>query len=81
MKICVLNHGWILVGMLEKDGDDYLLINGHVVRKWGTTQGLGELAMKGPLPETKLDKIPLAKFNKSQLIFTLNCQEDKWKIL
>jgi len=75
----VLDRGWVLVGQLEKDGDEYLLINGNVIRRWGTTEGLGELAIKGPLSETKLDKVPLVKFNKSQLIFTISCDESKWK--
>lgn len=78
MKICVLEQGWVMVGQLEKDGDEYLLINGSVIRRWGTTQGLGELASKGPLPETRLDKIPLVRFNKSQLIFSISCDESKW---
>ena len=79
MKICILERGWVLVGQLERDGDEYLLINGHVIRRWGTTEGLGELAMKGPLSETKLEKVPLVKFNKRQLIFTISCDETKWK--
>jgi hypothetical protein len=79
MKICVLERGWVMIGQLEKDGDEYLLINGSVIRRWGTTQGLGELASKGPLPETKLEKISLVRFNKSQLIFTISCDESKWK--
>lgn len=78
MKICVLEHGWVMVGQLEKDGDEYLLINGSVIRRWGTTQGLGELASKGPLPETRFDKMPLVRFNKSQLIFSISCDESKW---
>ena len=79
MKICVLERGWVMVGRLEKDGDEYLLINGHVIRRWGTSDGLGELAIKGPLENTKLEKIPLVKFHKSQLIFTISCEETKWK--
>ena len=73
MKICVLERGWVMVGKLEKDGDEYHLIDGSVIRRWGTTEGLGELASKGPLPATKLDKIPLVKFNKSHLIFSISC--------
>ena len=79
MKICVLDKGWVLVGQLEKDGDEYLLINGYVIRRWGTTEGLGELAMKGPLPNTKLEKLPLVKFCKNQVIMILSCNEEKWK--
>ena len=79
MKICVLMSGWVLVGNLERDGDEYILTQGSIVRRWGTTEGLGELAMKGPLPETKLDKMPLVKFHKRQMIFSISCDESKWK--
>ena len=79
MKICVLEHGWVMVGQLEKDGDEYLLINANVVRRWGTKEGLGELASKGPLPDTKLEKTPLVRFHKNKLIFTISCDESKWK--
>ncbi len=79
MKICVLKQGWVLVGFLEKDGDDYFLTKASCIRRWGTSAGLGELAEKGPLSETKLDKMPLVRFNKNQLIFTISCNEEKWK--
>ena len=80
MKICVLERGWVLVGNLEKEGDEYFLTNAYCIRRWGTTEGLGELAMKGPLPETKLDKMTLVRFHKNQLIFTLSCEEYKWNL-
>lgn len=78
-KIIVLDRSWNFVGELEKDDDHYLLLNGSVIRRWGTTEGLGELAMKGPLPETKLDKLPLTKFHKDRVIMIINCNEEKWK--
>jgi hypothetical protein len=79
MKICVLERSWIFVGILEKDGDEYLLLNGSVIRRWGTTKGLGEIAENGPTKDTILDKVPLIKFHKNQLIFTISCNESKWK--
>lgn len=79
MKICVLDRSWIMVGILEKDGDEYILLNGSVIRRWGTTKGLGEIAENGPTKDTILDKVPLVKFHKNQLIFTINCNESKWK--
>jgi hypothetical protein len=78
-KILVLNRSWNVVGDVETDGDFYLIFNGSVIRRWGTTNGIGELAMNGPLPETVLDSIPLMKAHKDQVIFTLNCDESKWK--
>ena len=77
-KICVLEKGWVLVGNLEKENDEYFLTNAFVIRRWGTTEGLGELAEKGPLPETKLEKTPLIKFHKNKLIMTISCNEEKW---
>lgn len=78
-KICVLHRGWVLIGNLDREGDEYFLTNAFVIRRWGTSEGLGELAMKGPLPETKLDKMPLVRFHKEQLIMTIACDESKWK--
>jgi len=78
-KIVVLDRGWVVLGDVEKDDKWYLLLNGFVVRRWGTTQGLGELAQKGPLPETKLDPIPLTKFHECKVIMIINCSDEKWK--
>jgi hypothetical protein len=78
-KICVLDKGWVFVGNLDKEGDEYFLTNSFVIRRWGTSDGLGELALKGPLPETKLEKTPLVRFHKNSLLFTISCEEDKWK--
>lgn len=33
------------------------LINAAVVRRWGTTEGLGQLGLEGPQTETVLDKV------------------------
>lgn len=78
-KICVLDKGWVLVGNLEKEDEEYFLTNAFVIRRWGTKEGLGELAEKGPLSETKLEKTPLVRFHKNHLIFTISCNEEKWK--
>ncbi len=78
-KIVVLNRSWNMVGDVEIDGDFYLVSDGAVIRRWGTTAGLGELAMKGKLPETILDPLPLTKIHKDQVIFTIDCDEEKWK--
>jgi hypothetical protein len=78
-KIVVLDRGWIVVGRLEKDEDYFILLDGAVIRRWGTENGLGELAEKGPLPETKLDPLPLTKFHRDQVIFIINCSEEKRK--
>lgn len=78
-KIVVIDRAYNMVGDVEIDDDFYLIFNGSTIRRWGTSKGLGELAMNGPLPETVLDPVPLVKVHKDKVIFTMNCEESKWK--
>src|ERR1035437_6428140 len=54
-QIVVLNRGWVVIGNYFEKGDECTLTEASVIRKWGTTQGLGELAEKGKLADTVLD--------------------------
>lgn len=54
-QIVIGERGWVFVGDVRRDGGDYLLDNASVIRVWGTTNGLGELAMKGKQSKTVLD--------------------------
>jgi len=54
VRIVILQRGWVVVGRWHRDGDDVTLTSASVIRRWGTSKGLGELA-NGPLSETKLD--------------------------
>lgn len=78
-KIVVLERGWVIVGNVEQEGDCFVLTSGAVVRRWGTSKGLGELAEMGPLPETILDPLPTTKFHYNKIIMSINCSEEKWK--
>jgi hypothetical protein len=64
--IMVLMNGWVLVGL---KGDTFLL-DARVIRRWGTTKGLGELA-NGPLQATVLDYLGPVKVEPSNVLFTL----------
>lgn len=58
-EIVTADRGWVFVGdVSEKENGDVVVSNGSCIRRWGTTQGLGELALKGALKETVLDPIP-----------------------
>ena len=80
IKIVVLQRGWIVVGRLERDGDQCKLHNASVIRIWGTTYGLGEIAENGPTASTKLDKCKgVVEFNYMTVVLTIDCSEKKWK--
>lgn len=53
--IVIGNRGNIVVGDLSQEGDMLHLANAYVIRRWGTTKGLGQLAMEGATNETVLD--------------------------
>lgn len=80
IKIVVLQRGWVLIGKFEKDGTNCKLHNASVIRNWGTTKGLGELATSGKLKDTKLDKCGgLVEFDILTVVLSLSVNEDLWK--
>ena len=44
-----------------------------VVRAWGTTKGLGEIALNGPTSSTKLDPCGTVRFPASSVLFSIDC--------
>jgi hypothetical protein len=78
IKIVILQRGWIMVGRFEREGNDCKLHNASVIRSWGTTKGLGELAL-GITISTKLDKCNgLVQFDYLTVVAMVDCKEDKW---
>jgi hypothetical protein len=79
IKIAVLQMGWVAVGKYYRKGTECRLENAYIIRRWGTSEGLGELAAKGPLGETKLEPCPLPiRFHRSGEVFNLDCVVEKW---
>lgn len=79
IKICILQRGWVMIGRYERIGNDCTLRNASVIRIWGTTKGLGEIALNGPTSTTKLDACGTAKFDYLTTIAVLDCNEEKWR--
>jgi len=77
-KIVVLQRGWVLVGTYSRDGDECLLLDSSVIRRWGTTKGLGELASSGPLKDTILEPAGTCRFHRGAEVLVLDCEESKW---
>lgn len=79
IKIVVLQRGWIVVGKFERKDTQCKLHNASVIRNWGTTNGLGEIAEAGPTSSTKLDKCRgVVEFDYMTVVLTLDCKESKW---
>lgn len=79
-KIVVLQRGWVMVGTLEKNGSECKLRGASVIRNWGTTKGLGEIAINGPTKDTKLDKCGgVVEFDYLTVVCSISVNEEKWK--
>lgn len=78
-QIVILQRGWVMVGDFSQDGVNCQLDNASIIRIWGTTKGLGELALGGPTSSTKLDPCGLVKFHELTIVSRLSVNEDKWQ--
>jgi hypothetical protein len=80
IRIIVLQRGWVVVGYCRRDGEEIVIEKPAVIRTWGTTGGLGELADKGPTSTTKLDKCtrPIRVHVLAKL-FDQECDPEKWE--
>lgn len=82
VKIVVLQRGWVVVGRLSidpLDKDQRRLENCAVIRVWGTTRGLGEIAFGGPTSKTVLDKAPAMTFHVLTIVTAIDCDGEKWR--
>jgi len=80
IKIVVLQRGWIVVGRFERKDTQCRLYNASVIRNWGTTNGLGEIAEGGPTSSTKLDKCKgVVEFDYMTVVLTIDCEARKWQ--
>lgn len=75
-RIVVLTSGWVFVGDYYKSeaGKPAFLTDASNVRRWGTTAGLGELALNGPTKDTVLDPCGIVVLDNPQaVLFTHPC--------
>ena len=76
-QIVVMNRGWVVIGDVEKVGEEFHIHNASTIRYWGTTKGLGELRT-GATPKTKLDPIGSIQAHELTIVFRMNVEVDKW---
>jgi len=77
-QILVLQRGWVVVGDVSQEASTVSVSNCSVIRIWGTSNGLGELAENGPLSETVLDKCPPVQVHELSIVMRMNVNEANW---
>jgi hypothetical protein len=79
VTIAVLDRGWVFVGRLTRNDDGITLEKAACIRRWGTTKGVGELALRGPQSSTVLDEAGTVIVPASSVICLIETTEDLWK--
>jgi len=77
--IVVLDKGFVYVGQLMTDDKFLTIMEARNVRRWGTTKGLGQLALDGPQPNTALDKCGTVRALIGELKHMILCEVSAWK--
>lgn len=72
-RIYVLQNRWVLIGDVHLNEREVRLTDASVIRVWGTTKGLGEIALKGPTEKTQLDPCGTTTIPHNAVLFSIDC--------
>lgn len=80
IAIVVADRGHVWVGEvpMPQQGDFITIYGARAVRRWGTSEGLNELAVKGPGPRTRLDAAATVKVATRAVIAIIPCEPTAW---
>lgn len=76
--IVVADRGFVYVGDVRYDESFCIVNNAYNIRKWGTTRGLGELALNGPTGSTEMDKVGTVRIPSRAVISIIDSEAKKW---
>ena len=71
-RIVIGQRGHVFVGRWHSDTSEVVLYDAKVIRIWGTTKGLGELALNGPTSKTVLDEAGTVRLHPFSIVATLD---------
>lgn len=79
VRIVILQRGWVMVGRYSRYGSRCRLEHAAVIRCWGTTKGIGEIASGGPVKDkTILDECPDVEFHELTVVAEVLCEQKNW---
>lgn len=76
--ICVMDKGFVYVGVLTIDSHTATIADAKNIRRWGTTAGLGQLANNGPQESTKMDEYGVVRCLLPELKHWIPCKGEAW---
>lgn len=80
LRIAVLDRGFVYVGLCALDAGVLTITDARCIRRWGTTAGLGQLALTGPTEKTVLDHAGTISAPLGAVMHLIDCKADSWAI-
>lgn len=77
-QIVIAQRGWVFLGDVELVDDQVVITNAKNIRRWGTTRGLGQLAIDGPQTDTEVDDYGTVRVHKLAVVATIDVTSTKW---
>lgn len=77
VRILIGQRGWVWVGWYRHENEAVTLTGARNIRKWGTTQGLGQL-VDGPLADTVLDPAGIVEMHELAVVATIAVDSVAW---
>lgn len=78
VRIVVLQRGWVVIGRYREDGTKVHLADAHVIERWGTTEGIGQL-VHGPTDETRLRWAGTVEVHELGVVLSICADADAWE--
>ena len=78
LVIAILDRGWVFIARATESPSALELTNAACIRYWGTTKGIGQLALEGPQRETKIDEAGTVTVPRTAIIALIDAVEAKW---
>lgn len=80
-RIVIVQSGWVFIGdyTFDKVLNCVRLTDASCIRKWGTTAGLGQLALQGKQKETVLDYAGVVDVPLGSVVATIECKPGVWE--
>ena len=75
--IVVVSHGFVYVGEVAGVEGGLVVTNARNIRRWGTTEGLGELR-NGPTEDTVLDQVGTVRIPLHSLVHLIDVAQNAW---
>ena len=79
LQIIIAQRGFVFVGNVIKTDNEVVIEHASGIRRWGTTKGLGEIAVGGPTARTILEPIGTVRIHPLAVVAAIDCVADKWK--